>query len=100
MASPVKRRNEQSLGEAIAHLIDAGGMREKMDQLDIASWWDEVVGGMIAKHTMGITLRRGKLTVRVDSAPLRQELTYMRDTLKEVLNRRVGREVVTEIVLL
>lgn len=95
----MKRRNEQSLGEAISHLIDAGGMREKMDELDIASWWDEVVGGMIARHTLGITLRRGRLFVRVDSAPLRQELSYMRDTLKELLNRRVGREVVKEIVL-
>ncbi len=96
----MKRRNEQSLGEALSNLIDAGGMREKMDQLDIASWWDEVVGGMIARHTLGITLRQGKLSVRVDSAPLRQELTFMRETLKEVLNRRVGREVVKEIVLL
>ncbi len=100
MASPVKRRNEQSLAEALGRLIDGAGMREKMDELDIVSWWDEVAGGMIARHTVGITLRRGKLAVRVDSAPLRQELTYMRDTIKELLNRRVGREVVKEIVLL
>lgn len=95
----MKRRNEQSLGEALSHLIDAGGMREKMDELDITSWWDEVVGGMIARHTLGITLRKGKLGVRVDSAPLRQELSYMRDTIKELLNRRMDREVVKEIVL-
>ena len=96
----MKRRNEQSLAEALGRLIDGAGMREKMDELDIASWWDEVVGGMIARHTMGLTLRKGKLAVRVDSAPLRQELSYMRETIKELLNRRVGREVVKEIVLL
>ena len=96
----MKRRNELSLGEAITHLIDAGGMREKMDELDITSWWDEVVGGMIARHTQRIALRRGKLTVFVDSAPLRQELSYMKETLQQALNRRVGREVVKEIVLL
>ncbi|MBK7382100.1 MAG: DUF721 domain-containing protein [Flavobacteriales bacterium] len=96
----MKRRNEQSLGEALAYLIDAGGMREKMDELDIASWWDEAVGGMIARHTIGITLKRGKLAVRVDSSPLRQELTYMRATIIELLNKRMGREVVKEIVLL
>ncbi|HRH37788.1 MAG TPA: DUF721 domain-containing protein [Flavobacteriales bacterium] len=95
----MKRRNEQSLGDAIAYLIDAGGMREKMDELDIASWWDEVAGAMIARHTMGITLRKGKLTVKVDSAPLRHELSYMRGTLQELLNKKVGREVVKEIVL-
>lgn len=95
----MKRRNEQSLGEAIAYLIDTGGMREKMDELDIASWWDEETGAMIARHTLGITLRRGKLTVRVDSAPLRQELAYMKETILQNLNKRACREVVKEIVL-
>ena len=95
----MKRRNEQSLAEAITHLIDAGGMREKMDELDIASWWDEVAGGMIARHTLGIRLSKGRLFVRVDSAPLRQELSYMRERMVELLNQRMGREVVKEVVL-
>lgn len=95
----MKRRNEQSLGDAIAYLIDAGGMREKMDELDISSWWDEVVGGLIARHTTGIRLNKGKLYITVDSAPLRQELTYMRERIAELLNQRMGREVVKEIVL-
>jgi predicted nucleic acid-binding Zn ribbon protein len=80
-------------------LIDAFGMREKMDELDITTAWDHVVGPMVARHTVSVRLRRGRLVVRVDSAPLRQELTYMRDALKEVLNRRAGREVVAEIIL-
>lgn len=95
----MKKRNEQSLGEAIRHLVDATGMREKMDELDITSAWDEVVGGMIARHTVLIRLRRGRLTVKVDSAPLRHELSYMREALMEILNRRAGRNVIREIVL-
>lgn len=83
----------------MGQLIDAFGMREKMDELDIATAWDHVVGGMVARHTVSVRLRAGKLTVRVDSAPLRHELSYMRDTLKEILNRRAGRVVVEEIVL-
>ncbi|MBK9177575.1 MAG: DUF721 domain-containing protein [Flavobacteriales bacterium] len=96
----MKRRNEQSLAEVIGRLVDGAGMREKMDELDIASWWDEVVGGMVARHTTGITLRRGKLFIRVDSAPLRHELTYMRATIVEKLNERMARAVVQEVVLL
>jgi predicted nucleic acid-binding Zn ribbon protein len=83
----------------MGHLIDAFGMREKMDELDIASAWDNVVGGMVARHTVSVRLRRGRLTVRVDSAPLRHELSYMREALKEILNKRAGRVVVEEIVL-
>lgn len=79
--------------------IDAYGLREKMDELDITTAWDDVVGAMVARHTVSVRLRKGRLNVRVDSAPLRQELTYMREALVEVLNRRAGRTVVREIVL-
>ena len=44
-------------------------------------------------------LRKGLLNVSVDSAPLRHELTFMREALIEILNRRAGRKVVEEIVL-
>ena len=95
----MKRKNDRSLGEVLSQLVDGSGMREKMDELDIRSWWDELAGSMIARHTTSLELRRGKLFVRVDSAPLRQELTYMRATLVELLNKRAGREVVKEVVL-
>ena len=95
----MKKSNEQSLSQVFDHLIDAYGMREKMDELDITSAWDDVAGPMIARHTVTIRLRKGRLVVKVDSAPLRQELTDMRVTLQEILNRRAGRKVVEEIIL-
>ncbi|MFT3885517.1 MAG: DUF721 domain-containing protein [Flavobacteriales bacterium] len=93
----MKRRNEQSLGEALDGLVEAYGLREKLDEQSIASMWDDVAGGMVARHTVAVKLRRGKLYIKVDSAPLRVELTYMRTTLMELLNKRFGRTVVQEI---
>lgn len=95
----MKRSNEQSLKQAVDRMVDAFGMRQKMDELDITSSWDNVVGAMVARHTVSVRLRRGKLVVRVDSAPLRQELGFMRDALKEILNKRAGKQVVDEIIL-
>lgn len=95
----MKRSNEQSLRSALELLVDAYGMREKMDELDITTGWDDAVGPMIARHTKSVRLRKGRLSVRVDSAPLRHELSFMRETLVEILNRRAGRKVVQEIVL-
>ncbi|MBK9513067.1 MAG: DUF721 domain-containing protein [Flavobacteriales bacterium] len=94
-----KRTNERSLHEAMEGLIDAFGMRERMDELDITTAWDKVVGPMVARHTVTVRLKEGKLRVHVDSAPLRHELLYMREALKEVLNKRAGRTVVQEIIL-
>ena len=80
-------------------LVDAFGMRERMDELDITTAWDKLVGPMVARHTVTVRLRDGRLRVQMDSAPLRHELSYMREALKEVLNRRAGRTVVEEIIL-
>ena len=41
---------------------------------------------MVARHTERLMLRGGRLTVKVDSAPLRQELTYQTSVLVERLN--------------
>lgn len=93
----MKRRNEQSLGEAIARLIDDAGMRERVDEAAIRTEWEELAGAVVARHTTAIELRRGTLTIRVDSAPLRQELTFLRGTIAERVNERLGRVAVTEV---
>ncbi len=95
----MRRRNDQTLKEALEGLVDAYGLREKLDEQAIASLWDEIAGAMIARHTVAVKLRRGKLTIKVDSAPLRHELTFMRDPLITLINQRFERQVVKEMVL-
>ncbi len=92
-----RNSNERSLKEALEALVEDYGLRGKLDEQAIRAVWNEVAGEMIARHTRSMDLRRGKLTVKVDSAPLRQELHFMRTTLVELLNRRFEREVVKEI---
>ncbi|HEY0979145.1 MAG TPA: DUF721 domain-containing protein [Flavobacteriales bacterium] len=95
----MKRRNDQSLTEALEGLVNAYGLREKLDEQAVVGAWDEIAGAMVARHTVSVKLRRGKLHVKVDSAPLRQELGFLRQNLITTLNERFGREVVKEVVL-
>lgn len=95
----MKRTNEASLREAMERMVYQFGLREKLDEQAIASLWDELAGGMVAKHTVAVKLRKGKLRIKVDSAPLRQELTFMRESLLKTINTRLGRPVVEQVVL-
>ncbi len=99
MASRAKRTNEHSLAEAIDRLVDGAGMRERLDEQAIATAWPEVAGAMVARHTTRLTLRAGCLAISVDSAPLRQELTYMRAEVIARVNERLGREAVKEVLV-
>jgi len=95
----MRRKNELTLSEAMDRLVDAYGLREKLDEQAVASLWDDLAGGMVARRTVAVKLRRGTLYIKVDSAPLRQELTYMREGLIKTINARLEREVVEKIVL-
>ncbi|MCB0757123.1 MAG: DUF721 domain-containing protein, partial [Flavobacteriales bacterium] len=57
----MKRKNEVTLQEAMDRLVDTYGLREKLDEQAVASLWDELAGGMVARHTVAVKLRRGKL---------------------------------------
>lgn len=95
----MKRTNETTLKEAVERMVDAFGLRERLDEQAVASLWDDLVGGMVARHTVAVKLRKGKLLIKVDSAPLRQELTFMREALMTEINRRIGRRVVEKVQL-
>lgn len=95
----MRRSNETTLKEAMERLVDAYGLREKLDEQAVASLWDELAGGMVAKHTVAVKLRKGRLYIKVDSAPLRQELTFMREGLMQAINQRLGRPVVEQVQL-
>jgi len=92
--------NEQSLGEAIQHFINAMGLRPKMIEADIIANWEEIVGKMIAKHTLDLSLNKKKLTLRFDNAALKQEMSYAKSKLIENINTRFGKEIINEVVIL
>lgn len=91
--------NERSLKEALDQMVDGLGLRERLDEQELRTAWQELAGPVIANHTLDLKLRKGKLHVQVDSAPLREELGYMRTTLVELINRHFGRSLVEVIVL-
>ncbi len=95
----MKRSNQQSLKEALDSLVDSFGLRAKLDEQAIREAWEKLAGAMIARHTKDLKLRKDTLYVKVDSAPLRHELGYMRGALVELINRELGRDVVKEVHL-
>jgi len=95
-----RESNEQSLGDAIQHFINAMGLRPKMIEAEIIANWEEIVGKMIAKHTLDLSLNKKKLTLRFDNAALKQEMSYAKSKLMENINERFGREIVDLVVIL
>lgn len=59
--------------------------------------WREVVGEAIAANTEPLWIKQGRLRVKVMDPMWLQELGYAEKTIKEKLNKRLGREAVAKI---
>ncbi len=92
------RSNEQSLKDAIGSFLKTSRLSGKLANQKIIDGWEKIMGKMIAKHTVQISIHDKKLFLHLDSAPLKQELFYSREKIIQMLNEEAGEEVIKEIV--
>jgi predicted nucleic acid-binding Zn ribbon protein len=93
-----RESNEQSIGEAIDRLLKVYKLENKLTEVDLVNSWEQIMGKHIAKHTTELYIKNGKMTVRLDSSVLREELHYAKQRVLEMLNEKAGKKFVTEIV--
>lgn len=96
----MRSSNDQKLGDAIRDMLKLYQLDDKIDEHKLVRSWEKVVGPLIARHTTNIYISNSKLVVTIDSAPLRQEMSYAKGKIVKDLNAMVGAQVITEIVLM
>ena len=87
------------LGELIQAFYEQHRGPEYLDDVKVIESWPKVVGPFIASHTIDLSIKNGRLFVRIDSDALRSELSYSRSLLLKNLNEMVGKDAISEIVL-
>lgn len=92
------KKNNITIGDALKEMLDEYQLTTKLDEVNLVNSWGKVVGKMIDNHTTKIWINHGVLYVGLDSAALKQELTYSKSTLIKSLNDYVKKELVQDIV--
>lgn len=72
---------------------------DKLLQKQLILSWEKVMGKMVAKHTQNLTIRKKTLYVKLDSAALKNELSFSREKIMKALNNAVNAEVITDVVI-
>lgn len=93
----MKRTKTVSLGDALRDTLAECRMNERLDEIRAAQCWPMVVGARYAAMSPRPTVRGGLMTVRLQNASLRQELTLNRTRLVAALNAIVGRNIINDI---
>jgi predicted nucleic acid-binding Zn ribbon protein len=95
----MSRSNDQSLGDAIGEFLHHYNLEDKLNETKLIQSWGKIVGPVVEKHTQGLYIRNRILFVKIESAALRQELSFSRSKIVMALNNEVKSNVIEDIVL-
>jgi predicted nucleic acid-binding Zn ribbon protein len=93
----MKKTNEILLKDAISAFLKDNNLESKLNETKIISAWEPVVGKLISRHTNQMYIKNRTLFVKVDSAALREELSYQNSKLVKKLNLAAGVEAIDDI---
>ncbi|MBT8220862.1 MAG: DUF721 domain-containing protein [Bacteroidia bacterium] len=94
------RKNEVHLGKVLQEMLDKYRLRSNLDKLTIEKFWKEEMGQMVNRYTEKIYFHKGCLTIKVNSAALKNELYINRENLKQRINAYLNAQSIKSVKIL
>lgn len=95
----MKKKNESTLAEAMQDMIREFRLGSQLNERRVHKLWHELMGKTISTYTTNLTVRKNVLYLTIVSAPLKHELSYAKEKIKEMLNKELGEEYIQEVVI-
>ncbi len=96
----MKKTYPRLVGDILTDMITRAGLAPDIKRSSAVSLWPEIVGPSIAAYTRRISMTDdGVMHVFIASAPLKEELGYARENLRQRINEALGEEIVTNIAI-
>ncbi len=95
-----KRNNEHiSIKEALKEFVETNKLEKGLDKVNVADAWATLMGNGITKYTTAVKLERDTLFVQLTSSVLREELSYGKQKIIDLINEELGKEIVKKLIL-
>jgi hypothetical protein len=85
-------KNEQTLKEILLQVVGAPQIKDKYLLQSIKDAWKQCFGPTIQQYTTDIRFRNGILTVVLNSAPLKHELSLSKEKIIKIMNETLKAE--------
>ena len=67
--------------------------------MQIENVWEQLMGKAIARYTDKIQIVNNTLFITTSVAPLKNELLYQKEKIKERVNEALGENIIREVVI-
>jgi len=94
-----KKYNDKKLVDILKDVVAENKWKGKLYQTTVKEIWLKEMGVNVAQFTKEVKLRGKKLFISISSASLRQDLSYSKDKIKNVMNEGLGEEYIEEVVI-
>ncbi len=95
----MRKSNTQKIEEVISDYLRELRIDKKIAETRLINSWPAIVGPVIARQTEKLYIRNGVFYVHLTSPVLRNELSFMKTRIMEVLNEQAGNRLITKVVL-
>ncbi len=90
---------QYSLGEALNEFLRKSRLKGDIQALQIDDVWEEIMGKTVARYTDKLQIIGDKLFITTSVAPLKHELMYQRQKIVQRVNEKLGKNVISEVVI-
>jgi hypothetical protein len=90
---------QYSLSEAMQEFLKGSRIKGGIQALQIEDVWEEIMGKTVARYTDKLQIIGDKLIITTHVAPLKHELMYQKEKIKQRVNEALKQKVINDVVV-
>ena len=95
-----KRNNEHiSIQDALKEFVETNKLEKGLNKVYVADAWAKLMGNGVNNYTTSVNLERDTLYVQLSSSVLREELSYGKQKIMDMLNEEIGKKIMKKLIL-
>ncbi len=95
-----KRNNEHiSISDALKEFVETNKLEKGLNKVNVNDAWKNRMGNAVNNYTTSINLERETLYIQLSSSVLREELSYGKQKIINLLNEELGKEIIKKLIL-
>ena len=95
-----KRNNENlSISDALKEFVETNKLEKGLNKVNVAKAWAKLMGNGVNNYTNAVNLERETLYVQLSSSVLREELSYGKEKIINMLNEELGKVIIKKLIL-
>ncbi|MEO6189602.1 MAG: DciA family protein [Saprospiraceae bacterium] len=94
----MRKTNDQSLPDLLKEFAEQSKYKNKLTSKKFENIWFELFSSLAGSHTEKIYFHNGVLTVHLNSASLRKELSLNKKLIIQQINTKLSDETLTDVL--